>query len=922
MNEKPTITSSSMESPRLVHTRIVQNFHLVWLDKSIDETNDKWRDSILQLHKVVNTITTFVDIDLCIDFITDSQETAFMIISGEFNPTLISIVLEIVQVSDVYILCEKWSKNCPQVSGVYTDITSLCEVLKHVAQDHDHNMLPISLVKKTDGTTNENLDRLDCSFMYTRMLKEILLTIDFDLKHFQEFLTYCREQLAANPTELKNVDKIEGEYTCRPAVWWYTYQCFLYSMLNRALRTMETDLIINMGFFVRDLHNHIATLHTEQYNESSLAKSFVVYRGQGLSQNDFDKLKTTEDGLLAFNNFLSTSLHREVSLKFARRTIKQSNLVGILFIIKIDPLISTTPFANIKNVSCYKREEEILFSMHSVFRIGSVEQIENNDRLWQVNLTLTSDTDPQLQMLAKSIENDMAGLTTWFRLGRLLVNIAEFDKAQQVYDVILKQTTDEREKGHIYHHVGLIKDDQGKHMEALAYYEKALEIRQKTLPANHPDLALPHNNISAVYTHMGEYTKALLHARKSLEILQKALPANHSDLATSYNNIGEVHRNIGEHSTAISYLKKALEICQATLSSNHPDLAISYNNIGGIYDYMGEYSVALSYYEKALAIIQEALPAKHPRLAISYNNVAAMYEYMGEHLKALSYYEKALEILQKALLSEHPNSATLYSNIGEIYSHMGQYSSALSYHEKALDIRRKTLPASHPDLAASYHNIGRVHSCTGEYSKALSYYASALKIQQKVLPVNHPDLATCHNNIGTVYYETGEYSKALSYYEQALEIRQKTLRADHLDLANSYSGIGAVYQKTNECSKALLYHEKALKIRQQSLPPDHPDLTASYNNIGAGYKNIGDYSKALSYYEQALEIQQKALPLSHPNLAVLHHNIGSLYESTGQYSKAFPYYTRALEIAQNALPANHTQLEKIKKRIDLIKNRL
>ncbi|MGK3946318.1 hypothetical protein ABK046_49190, partial [Streptomyces caeruleatus] len=82
----------------------------------------------------------------------------------------------------------------------------------------------------------------------------------------------------------------------------------------------------------------------------------------------------TQGGLLAFNNFLSTSQSHEVSLNFARRTIATSNLIGVLFVMKIDPSISTTPFANVKNVSCYKKEEEILFSMHSIFRIGQVKE--------------------------------------------------------------------------------------------------------------------------------------------------------------------------------------------------------------------------------------------------------------------------------------------------------------------------------------------------------------------------------------------------------------------------------------------------------------------------------------------------------------------------------------------------------------------
>ena len=39
--------------------------------------------------------------------------------------------------------------------------------------------------------------------------------------------------------------------------------------------------------------------------------------------------------------------------------------------------------------------------MHSVFRIGEIKQIDNNNRLWQVDLTLTSDNDPQLHALTE-----------------------------------------------------------------------------------------------------------------------------------------------------------------------------------------------------------------------------------------------------------------------------------------------------------------------------------------------------------------------------------------------------------------------------------------------------------------------------------------------------------------------------------------
>jgi tetratricopeptide (TPR) repeat protein len=71
---------------------------------------------------------------------------------------------------------------------------------------------------------------------------------------------------------------------------------------------------------------------------------------------------------------------------------------------------------------------------------------------------------------------------------------------------------------------------------------------------------------------MGEYSKALSSHEKALEIYQKTLPANHPHLATSYNNTGLVYYNMGEYSRALSYYERALDILQRSLPPNHPHL--------------------------------------------------------------------------------------------------------------------------------------------------------------------------------------------------------------------------------------------------------------------------------------------------------------------------------------------------------------
>ncbi|CAF1122957.1 unnamed protein product [Adineta steineri] len=510
--------------------------------------------------------------------------------------------------------------------------------------------------------STENLNQLEPTFMYTQLFKEILLDIKYDDKAIKDLAVCCHEAFTGNPVELQVINEFEHDYRPEKAIWWYTRECFTYKMLNRALRMFDADVIINMGFFLRDVHQQIQQLYEQQVGSYG-RKYFLVYRGQGLMKSDFEKLQKAKGGLMSFNNFLSTSTDDKVFLSFAQNASTEPNKVGILFIMSTDPCLKSTPFASIREKSYFKEEEEILFSMHTVFRVSAIKQMDNQNQIYQVKLQLTSDDDQQLRLLTDRIREEASGNTGWQRLGKLLLTTGQFNKAEELYNVLLEQTSDDENKAHYSVCLGYVKDDQGDYEKAIWYYEKALEIREKTLPSNHPHLAGSYNNIGAVYDNMGEYSKALSYYEKALEIQQKTLPANHPDLATSYCCMGSVYSKMGEYSKALTFLENSLKIQEKTLPSNHPNLAVSHSNIGMVYKNMGEYSKALSFYEKDLEISQKTLPSNHPDLATSYNNIACVYYNTKDYSKALSYFERALGMRQRALPPTHPHIKSVKNSI-------------------------------------------------------------------------------------------------------------------------------------------------------------------------------------------------------------------------------------------------------------------
>jgi tetratricopeptide (TPR) repeat protein len=929
--EQASAHSKDLASSRRMNVQMAQNVLLIWLDNNIDEISTDYRNTITQLRRGINTINTFTDGEECVQFLENiNKEKACMIISGSLGQDIVPRVHDMFQLDSIFIFCakkeshEQWAKEWSKIKGVFTEISPICEALKQAAQQCEQNAISISFMSTNGDISKKNLDQLDPSFMYTQILKEILLEIEFKPTHFTEFIDYCRGVFIKNDVELKNVKKFERKYLDETPIWWYTFECFLYPMLNRALRLIDVGIIIKIGFFLGDLHRHIEQLHKEQFRDQNSATSFTVYRGQGMSKSEFEQMTETKDGLISFNNFLSTNKNCTISLSFAQRAVKNPDLMGILFVMTIDPSQSTIPFASIVDVSYFKdKEGEVLFAMNTVFRICNITPMGENHRLFQVDLTLTSDNDKDLRVLTDRIrEETFPEDEGWSRLGLVLLQMGQFNKAEEVYEILLGQTTIESEKASIYHQLGIVKFNQGEYQKAATFYEKSIEIERKVIPLNHHGLANSTVTLGNVYYSMGEYQKALSLHEEALQIYQKILPPNHSDLAASYNNIGEVYRKTGEYSKALSSHEKALEIQQQSLPPNHPHLAASYNNIADVYSDMSEYSKALSSYEKALEIRQQSLPPNHPDLGSSYYNIGLMYKNMGEYSKALFSHEKALEIEQQSLPPNHPDLAVSYNNIANLYSYMGEYSKALSSHEKALEIEQQSLPPNHPDLAASYNNIANLYSDMGEYSKALSSYEKALEIQQKTLPPNHIDFASLYDCIGVEYDSLGQYSKALSFFEKGLEIRRKILPPNHFNIAGSYTCIGWAYKNMGEYSKALSFYEKGLEIEQKAFPSIHPILGNSYNNVGEVYSKMGNYSEALSFLEKAVDIDQKTLPPNHRNLAEAYNNIGDVYDNTAEYSKALSFYQRAVDIGQCSLPPNHPFLQKWRKNLESVRKRL
>ncbi|CAF0871705.1 unnamed protein product [Didymodactylos carnosus] len=555
-----TTKTDSHPQDRGVHQqRSLECFEIIWLDAHIDKKTNDNSNTLTQLRRVVNNnLKTFDNPDQCSHYISSIQnQKIFLIVSGAVGQIVVPQVHALTQIELIYVFCfdkakhEKWTNKYKKIVGAFSDIDSVCDKLGEDVNSCTNDLLPFSAISSA-----EEINKQDPSFMWFQLLVDILLNMKHTDDTKQEMIDLCQERYKDNEEQLEYIREFQT-YAPGKAIWWYTRNCFLYGMLNNALRTLDIGTLFKLRFFITDLHDQLKQFHSEFIHSTSI-KVMTVYRGQGMSLEELKKCTT--GGLLSMHHSMSTSTEKKQALVFVDQALSKSPAnQGILFEMKVDVKTCHKPFHNIQNLSFYPSENEVLFSMGTVFRIHSIQQ--TGSRSWSIGLKLVAEGDQQLQTLRNHMRKDIGEGSDLFALGALMLNMGHYDKAQEYNELFLKSLPENHPSiATTYNNICGVHFHQGNYVEALNCYKNTLEIQLKSLPKNHPSIATTYNNMGLVYSNQGNYVEGLNYYRKTLEIQLESLPENHPSIATTYNNMGLVYSNQGNYVEALNYCKKTLEI--------------------------------------------------------------------------------------------------------------------------------------------------------------------------------------------------------------------------------------------------------------------------------------------------------------------------------------------------------------------------
>ena len=159
--------------------------------------------------------------------------------------------------------------------------------------------------------------------------------------------------------------------------------------------------------------------------------------------------------------------------------------------------------------------------------------------------------------------------------------------------------------------LGVVRQDQGRPDDAVAFARKALDIRRRNVEAPHFLLAVGMNNVATALLaakRPGEAEPLLV---ESLAMRRALLGDEHPQVANAIHNLGALYKDLGRDAEAIANYTTALEMRRRLLGSSHLDVALSLSSIGLLHHERGHYAEALPLFREALPLWRRGLGEKH-----------------------------------------------------------------------------------------------------------------------------------------------------------------------------------------------------------------------------------------------------------------------------------------------------------------------
>ena len=346
----------------------------------------------------------------------------------------------------------------------------------------------------------------------------------------------------------------------------------------------------------------------------------------------------------------------------------------------------------------------------------------------------------------------------------------------------------------VHIHMGLALAKLGRYPEAIASYDRSLEISRAR--NDRWGEAITRQNLCLTRLQLGEWREAIRCYEQVLPLLKEV---GESD-AEAFNGLGGAYSRLGEPEKARKHYTTSLEKRRAL--KDRANEARMLNNLAVLaadQDNLGE---ALVYYGQALEAVRKLGDREWEARVLS--NLGGAYLDLGEPQRALDLFQEALPIRRE--LGNRAGEAATLRLLGDARERLGDLPAAMKAYEESL-----TIAKGMGDLngeAQSHGLLARGHLSAGDPKRALELFGESAALHRKL--ENLHGLALALQRTGEVEARLGRPEKALALLREALDLRR--LLRDATGQAETLASMALVERELKRPQEALAHAEEALGL--------------------------------------------------------------------------------------------------------------
>lgn len=230
--------------------------------------------------------------------------------------------------------------------------------------------------------------------------------------------------------------------------------------------------------------------------------------------------------------------------------------------------------------------------------------------------------------------------------------------------------------------------------------QRALELQQPLLPADHPLIAKAHHELARALYFNADYQAAATHYQIAIDLRRKI--GNPRDLAFSIQHLASTKQKLADEQAAEALHREAINIRRALVATDKSvllDLVMSQNALGSLLRERADLDAAERLFRASVDSLRAGPAENSFGLAASLQQLAATLTDLHRYDEAEPLLLESIALLKKRVVEDQPRVATSLEALALLNLRRAQPERAEPLAREALAIREQLQAPTHPERA-------------------------------------------------------------------------------------------------------------------------------------------------------------------------------------------------------------------------------